>query len=77
MARVAVTIGYDEPRPGAPRQIGDDAIAEAVRLTLVYRASGAQSLGHPNGIRGATEGLAYQGPVAALRFLDDVPHRPA
>ena len=25
---------YDEPRPGAPRQIGDDAIAEAVRLTL-------------------------------------------
>ena len=23
---------YDEPRPGAPRQIGDDAIAEAVRL---------------------------------------------
>ena len=25
---------YDEPRPGAPRQIGDDAIAEVVRLTL-------------------------------------------
>lgn len=25
---------YDEPRPGAPRQIGDDAIAETVRLTL-------------------------------------------
>ena len=25
---------YDEPLPGAPRQIGDDAIAEAVRLTL-------------------------------------------
>lgn len=24
----------DEPRPGAPRQIGDDAIAETVRLTL-------------------------------------------
>ena len=25
---------YDEPRPGAPRQIGDDAIAETVRRTL-------------------------------------------
>jgi transposase len=25
---------YDEPRPGAPRQIGDEEIAETVRLTL-------------------------------------------
>jgi transposase len=25
---------YDEPRPGAPRRIGDDAIAETIRLTL-------------------------------------------
>jgi transposase len=25
---------YDEPRPGAPRQIGDDEIAETIRLTL-------------------------------------------
>lgn len=25
---------YDEPRPGAPREIGDDAIAEMVRMTL-------------------------------------------
>ena len=25
---------YDEPRPGAPRRIGDDEIAETVRLTL-------------------------------------------
>ncbi|RUV29858.1 helix-turn-helix domain-containing protein, partial [Mesorhizobium sp. M5C.F.Ca.IN.020.32.2.1] len=25
---------YDEPRPGPPRQIGDDAIAETIRLTL-------------------------------------------
>jgi transposase len=25
---------YDEPRPGAPRKIGDEAIAEVVRLTL-------------------------------------------
>ena len=25
---------YDEPRPGAPRQIGDEAIAETIRRTL-------------------------------------------
>jgi len=25
---------YDEPRPGRPREIGDDAIAETIRLTL-------------------------------------------
>lgn len=25
---------YDEPRPGTPRTIGDDAIAETIRLTL-------------------------------------------
>lgn len=25
---------YDEPRPGAPRRIGDDAITETIRLTL-------------------------------------------
>jgi transposase len=25
---------YDEPRPGAPREIGDDEIAETIRLTL-------------------------------------------
>ena len=25
---------YDEPRPGAPRKIGDDEIAETVRKTL-------------------------------------------
>lgn len=25
---------YDEPRPGTPRQIGDDAIAETIRKTL-------------------------------------------
>src|SRR6266478_4084564 len=25
---------HDEPRPGAPRQIGDDEIAETIRLTL-------------------------------------------
>lgn len=25
---------YDEPRPGRPREIGDDAIGETIRLTL-------------------------------------------
>src|SRR5271165_6512850 len=32
---------YDEPRPGAPRQIGDDEIAETVRKTLETRPKGA------------------------------------
>jgi transposase len=31
----------DEPRPGAPRQIGDDAIAETIRMTLESRPWGA------------------------------------
>jgi transposase len=32
---------YDEPRPGAPRQIGDDEIAATVRKTLETRPRGA------------------------------------
>ena len=40
---------------------------------VVHRASGAT---HPNGL-GAPPKAAHQGPVAALRFLDDAPHRPA
>ena len=32
---------YDEPRPGAPRQIGDEEIAEMVRRTLETRPPGA------------------------------------
>ena len=32
---------YDEPRPGAPRQIGDDEIADTIRLTLETRPPGA------------------------------------
>ena len=32
---------YDEPRPGAPREIGDDEIAETIRLTLETRPEGA------------------------------------
>jgi transposase len=32
---------YDEPRPGTPRQIGDDEIAAAVRKTLKTRPPGA------------------------------------
>jgi hypothetical protein len=31
----------DEPRPGAPRQIGDDAIADTIRRTLETRPAGA------------------------------------
>ncbi len=32
---------YDEPRPGRPREIGDDAIAETIRLTLETAPRGA------------------------------------
>jgi transposase len=32
---------YDEPRPGAPRKIGDEAIAETIRLTLETLPEGA------------------------------------
>jgi transposase len=32
---------YDEPRPGTPRQIGDEAIAETIRLTLETVPEGA------------------------------------
>jgi transposase len=32
---------YDEPRPGAPRKIGDEAIAETIRLTLETLPQGA------------------------------------
>jgi transposase len=32
---------YDEPRPGAPRQIGDDEIASLIRKTLETRPKGA------------------------------------
>ena len=32
---------YDEPRPGAPRQIGDDEIATTIQKTLETRTMGA------------------------------------
>ena len=32
---------YDEPRPGAPREIGDDEIAATIRKTLETRPRGA------------------------------------
>jgi transposase len=32
---------FDEPRPGAPRKIGDEAIAETIRRTLESRPEGA------------------------------------
>jgi transposase len=32
---------YDEPRPGAPRKIGDEEIAVAIRKTLTTRPKGA------------------------------------
>lgn len=32
---------YDEPRPGAPRSIGDDEVASTIRKTLEMRPSGS------------------------------------
>lgn len=40
-ARVGMDGLYDEPRPGAPRQIGDDEIAATIRKTLETRPRGA------------------------------------
>jgi transposase len=40
-ARAGMDGLYDEPRPGAPRQIGDDEIAATIRKTLETRPKGA------------------------------------
>jgi transposase len=40
-ARLRLDGLYDEPRPGAPRQIGDDEIADTIRRTLETRPPGA------------------------------------
>lgn len=32
---------YDEPRPGAPRQVGDEVVAEVIRTTLESKPKGA------------------------------------
>lgn len=40
-ARAGLDGLYDEPRPGAPRQIGDDEIAATIRKTLETRPHGA------------------------------------
>src|SRR6201981_3297959 len=54
-ARLRLDGLYDEPRPGAPRQIGDDEIADTIRRTLESRPLGrthwslrsvAEAVGH-------------------------------
>jgi homeodomain-containing protein len=54
-ARVRLDGLYDEPRPGAPRQIGDDEIADTIRRMLESRSRGrthwslrsmAEAVGH-------------------------------
>jgi transposase len=40
-ARLRLDGLYDEPRPGAPRRIGDDEIADTIRRTLETRPPGA------------------------------------
>src|SRR5271165_4207869 len=39
---------YDEPRPGAPRRIGDDVIEQVVIRTLESTPRGATPLEHPD-----------------------------
>src|SRR3954453_8158753 len=45
----------DEPRPGAPRTIGDEEIAETIRLTLEARPPGAT----PRSLRSMAEAVGY------------------
>src|SRR5690606_1790794 len=69
---------YDEPRPGAPRQIGDDEIAEMVRRTLEETPSNAThwslrsmaravALDHSPHLEGVRSPAASQRDVQALQ----------
>ena len=42
-ARARIDGLYDEPRPGAPREIGDDGIAAIIRKTLETRPKGVMN----------------------------------
>jgi hypothetical protein len=53
---------YDEPRPGAPRQIGDDEIAETIRRRFSRDLPGRHT--------GAAQHGVGSGPCA----LDGAPH---
>lgn len=57
----------DEPRPGAPRQIGDDQIADTIRLTLGNRAARRDALvAALHGQGGWLRALHHSSPVACL-----------
>jgi hypothetical protein len=53
---------YDEPRPGAPREIGDDEIASTIRKTMETLP------------KGAMHGPADHGQRDRPRALDRSPH---
>ena len=60
---------YDEPRPGAPRQIGDDAIAEAVRWKRRRRT---RPIGAFARWRERPRALDHSSHLAGLRSLGDL-----
>jgi transposase len=63
----------DEPRPGAPRQIGDDKIEQVVRLTLEKTPKGATHWSS-RGLAGRT-GLSQSSISRIWRALGLKPHR--
>ncbi|KMO27606.1 endonuclease DDE [Methylobacterium variabile] len=55
----------DEPRPGAPRRIGDEQVAELIARTLSERPQGAshwsrRSMAKASGVSGATVGRVWR-----------------
>lgn len=71
---------HDEPRPGAPRRIGDDEIAETIRLTLestppdathwslrsMAAAVSPRALDHPRHLEGVLPAAASQRQLQAV-----------
>jgi transposase-like protein len=68
---------YDQPRSGAPRQIGDDEIAETIRLTLETTPAAVLCVGEKSQIRALdrTQPLLPMRPgQAGRRTHDDTRH---
>ena len=59
---------FDEPRPGAPRKIGDDEIAETIRRTLEARPERAT-----HGVDRAATRVRPISPVSSSRSSQTVP----
>jgi len=63
----------DEPRPGAPRQIGDDEVAEVIRQTLETAPSGATHWSLRSMAKAAGLGLSVILCVRLISSLSDEP----